>query len=695
MDKNKFPIKIYMLSILFLLHLVAIALLNDFWANILSPAVLFFSSYVIYSSVLINKSLDKTKIYLFFFIFTTVWGIIDLSWFIYETFLHIDPLTTMIPYLYTIGSLILTIQALFIYSKSLKQWNKYQLFIDVFSISICLSILMWSLTFSKSNLIFEFNIDQIISLFSMICDFITLTLYTLFFLSNRKKKTSKPFYYAFAGIVLYVGSNFYFVYIDIMNLYIPNTLIDASYTLTGLLFGLSAYLRSIRSVKINKFKNDDAELPFNYGNHSNSYLIILLPFLVTLTPIIGVRNLFIIVIILISYLFSSKYIQISIKAEYLLKKEKNMNENLEKILEERTLDLRNANKILEDISNKDSLTGLYNRRYFLKTLKEFVESNSFPKFALLYMDIDRFKAINDSHGHDIGDKILILLSERFKHKCKENWILFRVGGDEFAIIVKNYKDTEELKVMISTLLYITEQPISIKPYLFNINLSIGISKYPSDAKDMNTLLKYADIAMYEAKKCHSSLKYFFFDNDLSNKIQRKNHLEVMLKNTDFDNEFELYFQPQYRISDNTLVGMEALLRWFHPVDGFIPPGEFIPIAEEIGLIFNIGEWVLDKSFEQIKKWNKSYNTNLQIGINISPLQIENSDFVNRIRKKIQLAQIEPEWIDIEITEGVAMASKTSMEEVFTGLANIGVSISIDDFGTGYSSLSYIKRFDID
>ena len=279
-----------------------------------------------------------------------------------------------------------------------------------------------------------------------------------------------------------------------------------------------------------------------------------------LYPFIGWHNFLMILIILGVHQLTSRYIQVSIKTDYLLKKEQHINEYLEQAIQEKISDLKLANKALEEISNKDGLTGLYNRRYFLNNLDELINDTSCSKFALLYMDMDRFKAINDTHGHEVGDQVLYSLSKRFANHCKENCTVYRIGGDEFAVIVKNYQDTSYLYDIIDSLLKISEFPIKIPPYVFNVSLSIGISKYPKDAKDRGTLLKYADIAMYEAKISHNNQKYFFFDSDLSEKVQKKHSLEVMLKNSNFDKEFKLYYQPQYRTSDNKLVGMEALLR---------------------------------------------------------------------------------------------------------------------------------------
>lgn len=340
-------------------------------------------------------------------------------------------------------------------------------------------------------------------------------------------------------------------------------------------------------------------------------------------------------------------------------------------------------------------TGLYNRRYLFKYLDSLISNNQKKPFTLIYIDTNRFKSINDSYGHQIGDEVLKILSKRFKKNSMEHCSVFRVGGDEFVVLVEKEFDKEYISSVTERILDLIKVPISIELYLFKLTASIGIVSYPKDAEDKDLLMKYVDIAMYEAKKAYRGNHYLFFDSDIIRKIERKNEIELLLKSVIYDEEFVLFYQPQYRIKDQKLIGMEALLRWNHSEDCIISPAEFIPIAEESGVIIDIGDWVINKAFEQIKEWNDKYNLDLKISINVSPIQIENINFVNKLNKKIHKKEILPQWIDLEITESSAMNPNITSEEVFKKFSNIGVSTSIDDFGTGYSSLSYIKKFDVD
>lgn len=208
-------------------------------------------------------------------------------------------------------------------------------------------------------------------------------------------------------------------------------------------------------------------------------------------------------------------------------------------------------------------------------------------------------------------------------------------------------------------------------------------------------MKYGDMTMYEAKNHHKKRGYLFFNRELQREMEKKHEVEMMLKKADYHREFYLVFQPQYRIEDEKMIGLEALLRWEQPVVGNISPKEFIPIAEETGQIISIGEWVMDRALEEIKIFNEKHDTNLKMAINVSPVQIQNMDFLSWIEEKLREKDVHPYWVDIEITEGATIHGDFSMEEIFIGLGKLGVSASIDDFGTGYSSLSYIKRFHID
>lgn len=700
MDKTSKHTKIYILFFLFLLHLISVIVENDLWGNIFSPIVCFYASYIIYISIKSKDKKNQDKTCYFLLGFVLIWGIVDFLWVFTELVLNIDIYETPIPYFYTIPSMILALLAVNLFRKFYKKWDKYQLLIDVVAVCLILIILIWSFVFSATVIEFELSLASFNIVVYMLSDFITLASFIILYFSFKNKTTALSFNIVFLSIIIYVISNLYFIYLDINDLYIANTWIDVSYTLVVSLFALGVYFS--KSQPFFEYLTNPSDsigedtLPYNYGDKKNIHTVAFISITAFFIPVIGIYNFLMVLVIIAVNKFLNKYIQMSIKTDFLLKKELNISKYLERAVDEKTQELIKANKTLEDISNKDNLTGLYNRRFFFKELHTLIDEDLCKSFALLYMDMDRFKAINDFHGHETGDKVLLSVSHRFKEHCeKHNYMIYRIGGDEFIIIAQDYENEEKLKEFIDELLYIVEKPILLPPYTFSVSVSIGVAKFPQDAQDAESILKYSDLAMYFAKQSKACKRYFFFDSTLSEKIQRKHKLEVMLKNADFDKEFQLYFQPQFRITDKKLVGAEALLRWISPSEGFISPGEFIPIAVETGFIFKLGEWVVEKALNQIKYWNEKYNLDLRIGINVSPLQIENTDFVNKMRETIHYKEINPEWVDFEITEHVAMSTQVSMEEVLSGLASIGVNISIDDFGTGYSSLSYIKRFDID
>ncbi|QHI72291.1 putative bifunctional diguanylate cyclase/phosphodiesterase [Aminipila terrae] len=389
----------------------------------------------------------------------------------------------------------------------------------------------------------------------------------------------------------------------------------------------------------------------------------------------------------------TKQIQEGIQNKNLLKAELEINEQLEKLVAERTQELSLVNKNLEELSNRDSLTGLYNRRQLIESIDSLIFSKIENSFALLYIDANHFKAINDSYGHQTGDEVLRALGNRLVKNCMPHCKVFRVGGDEFAVIVGDNVGKEYICSVAERILELIQMPILVDSYFFTITASIGIVSYPEDAKDKFFLMRYADIAMYEAKNTYKGNNYMFFDAELSKKIERKNEIGFLLRRADYDKELVLYYQPQYNTQDHSLVGMEALLRWIQPEKGFIGPGEFIPIAEESGDIIEIGEWVINRAMDQIKKWNETFSSNLKVSINVSPLQIQKSNFVSWFREKLYEKNVDAQWIDLEITEGSAMAPDSANEEVFASFAQMGVTTSIDDFGTGYASLHYIKKFD--
>lgn len=679
---------LFVLIIVFFAHFISVLIHIDFGSNLLAPVISFYSAYIIFHSGKERKNSWKIL-----FSFCLSWGIADTLWLITENFMGINPEEVLIiSILYSFSSALLAVLVTTIYFKTRHKWNIAQFLIDLISICSILLILMWTFIFSKTGLIFykQYNYwDITIYMFS---DFYALSGFLLLYCATRKEHLTKATYFLIIGIVIFTSCDFYFAYLTLTHSYEVNTLIDAIYLFPHVLFAFYLYYKKHDSNYTVPL--DTENLPMNYGKPKRLLAFCLILLFLVLGYFYEIKMFFLITGILILHQIISSYIQIAIKNEYLFKLELNLNEYLHEKIEEKIHDLKLANEALEEISNRDNLTGLYNRRYFTQYLDHLIETSTTEPFILLYLDLNNFKCINDLHGHEFGDQVLLELGKRFSKNCVVGCHIFRIGGDEFAIIVEKIPHHTYIHQILEKLFQLCQSPISIPPYQFQIEWSIGIALYPNDATKSGMLMRYAEIAMYEAKKQKKGHKFKFFDIGLSEKIQKKHKIEQLLKKANYETEFQLYYQPQYSIQKNNLVGMEALLRWIHPKEGIISPADFIPIAEETGQILKIGEWVMDKAMDQIKQWNLQYKKDYQIGINISPVQIQNTDFVHLIRVKVESQGILPHWIDLEITEGVAMNYQLSMQEIISGLEAIGVSISIDDFGTGYSSLSYIKHFNI-
>lgn len=681
---------IYVFLGIFVLYFTSVLLENTLWGNLLSPMVALMSALIILKSI--KQVADRVFCFLLF-LCPFIWGIADLLWLIYSNVLFINPDgNTFIETLYILPNLVLVILISLYGIKNFKSWSVYQLIIDVVSISAMWGVLLWAFVFSKTGLEFRADFTNLNIIIITYLDLYLLTGIGLVYLSKGFKNISTSSLLILVGILLFALTDYYYAYLYLLDRYHANTIIDGIYMLSNVLYALGVSYE-VSHPTLNQQMN---ELPPNLRKPSKLSLLFLALFgFFYLIDFFDFKVFIVSFSICILYWVLTSYLQAAMADKQLLKMEMRINEQLEKTVAERTNELAITNKYLEEISNKDHLTGLYNRRYLIHYLNTAISSDRNKTLALLYIDVNRFKAINDFHGHHIGDKVLSALGERFSRNGMINCTVFRIGGDEFAVILENYLDKEYLSSAAAEILAIIRSPILVPPHSFVVTASIGIALYPEDTRDKDILMKYADIAMYEVKNSLCNEDYLFFYSALKEKINRKHEIELLLKNADYDKEFMLCFQPQYNTNNHSLIGMEALLRWKPPEKGYISPVEFIPIAEEVGAIIDISEWVINQAFSQIKYWNETYRLNLKMSVNISPIQIENSDFIMSMQEKLRTFGIKPAWIDLEVTEGVAMNPNFSSGEIFNFLNELGINISLDDFGTGYSSLSYIRRFNID
>ncbi|WP_373001832.1 EAL domain-containing protein [Sulfurimonas sp.] len=372
--------------------------------------------------------------------------------------------------------------------------------------------------------------------------------------------------------------------------------------------------------------------------------------------------------------------------------------NLKKI----QLDLEKNLKILDEQreqleyqANHDSLTDLPNRVLFMDRLQQSINlaQRYDNKVAVLFIDLDHFKEINDSLGHGVGDKVLIEVSRRIKNQMRKSDTLSRLGGDEFCIILNDIIDIEDMSDIISGGMEILKKPIEIDGHTLYIGMSIGVSVYPSDGNSASTLLKNADAAMYKAKGDGRNT-YCFYDEAMTERAFERVFLETALRKALEEDELVVYFQPQIDAKENKLVGMEALVRWEHPTMGFIYPDKFIPLAEITGMIVELDRIVMKKALTQFKKWDKAGLNPGKLALNLAIKQIEEDDFIEFVENILDCEECSYKNIEFELTENQIMNNPEASIETLQKLSDLGISIAIDDFGTGYSSLAYLKRLPI-
>ncbi|RZI43020.1 EAL domain-containing protein [Herbaspirillum sp. HC18] len=349
------------------------------------------------------------------------------------------------------------------------------------------------------------------------------------------------------------------------------------------------------------------------------------------------------------------------------------------------------------LANHDALTSLPNRSLLLDRLAQALvfAGKSGGQVAVVLIDLDRFKNINDSLGHDIGDKIIVEIARRLSASVRIGDTVARLGGDEFVLIRPDAAREDAVATMAQQVLAALSRPITVQGHEFYPTGSIGISMFPRDGLDAQTLLKNADTAMYRAKDAGRN-NFQFYAHEMNSRALDRLKLETGLRRALEREEFIVHYQPQMDIASGQVVGVEALLRWQQPGRAMVQPNDFIPIAEETGLIVPIGEWVLRRACAQIRSWRQAgMFPDLKIAVNLSARQFKQQDMVKMVSRVLEETGCLPGWLELEITESVIMENPGEATETLHRLSRMGVHLSIDDFGTGYSSLSYLKRFPID
>ncbi len=351
--------------------------------------------------------------------------------------------------------------------------------------------------------------------------------------------------------------------------------------------------------------------------------------------------------------------------------------------------------VIEFQATHDPLTGLPNRSlYFGRVTQAIYHAlRSGERLAVMFIDLDKFKLINDTLGHNAGDELLRVMANRLKGCTRDCDTLARIGGDEFVLLVDQAGSESALTLLAQRLIEAVSEPVSLLGHTHAITCSVGISNFPDDGEDVESLLKHADIAMYRAKEAGRN-SFQFFTHKMQDRLNERLRLEMSLRQALEREEFVLHYQPQVDLSSGKVVGLEALIRWSSPELGMVPPDDFIPAAEENRLIIRIGEWVVRTVCRQLKTWQDQGVPLVPVAVNISASQFTEQKIVRLVKECLQCHGVEAKYLELELTETLSMSDPETSVTLMERLKGLGVSLSIDDFGTGYSNLSYLKRFPV-
>jgi diguanylate cyclase (GGDEF)-like protein len=357
---------------------------------------------------------------------------------------------------------------------------------------------------------------------------------------------------------------------------------------------------------------------------------------------------------------------------------------------------KEAQKRIEYLAHHDPLTGLPNRLLLCDRVAQ-AQAQAHrmqSRVALMFLDLDRFKTINDSLGHPVGDALLKEVVERLKGCVRESDTISRQGGDEFIILLNDVRDGEAIARVADKIHQRMADPIVLGSHTLSTSFSIGIAIYPDDGSDFDTLLQKADTAMYHAKEAGRN-SHRFFTEQMNRQVVEHLSLETSLRRALENKEFVLHYQPQMDLGEGRIIGVEALIRWNSPEHGLISPARFIPVAEDSGLIVPIGAWVLSEACRQARAWQDAGLPPIVVAVNLSAVQFKRPELVNTVINALVLSDLDSQWLELELTESILIQDAEATLDTVRRLKSLGIKLSVDDFGTGYSSLTYLKRFAVD
>lgn len=578
-----------------------------------------------------------------------------------------------------------------------EKWNKLRLIIDLFVLGFFVSYISWHgfIKIYYSISLYE-NFQRIFSVLYVATDALIIFLYVLIYLNESNyfsRKSNKMKVLAFSYILFSDMIYFYSITENIYYPYMLNKLMPIAFFLIAL-----------------SFEDEDGDLVRpNISHEKDKYIMIILVasgvISIGIKPNLSYAALFILMCLFrmfsngytrnyeLSEQLTVNYIQANHRLKEKAEELNSISLELENRIVQRTRELEKINRELIDFANVDMLTKLPNRMSFISELDRIVELQ-LEKFAVLFLDVDRFKTINDWYGHEVGDYVVAQISRRIKSVIDEGDIVARLGGDEFGIIINNFQDRMDILNFSEKLLSHIRRPFITKDRKIFVTASIGIAIYPEHARGRTMLMKYADIALYKSKATGKD-RLTIYDLMMRKSENRRLEIENMLYSAIDKQEFSINFRPQINIGSLELKTLESFIKWDSEIIGSVDESEFLGIAEESGLIIQMGKILLEESIKAIKYLNEKYKSDIAIAVNISPRQFMEPKFVEDISSYIKKYDINPKWLEIEVTEDLIMSNEEVIITRLNEVSSLGITIVLDKFGKGYSSFVHLKKLPID
>ena len=687
--KPPFARKVVLLAIPLVMYLYFAAYHFENCANLLSPINALLAAGVLLMAYFHGKQKGHTQLlYVYNAIACIAWGVADIGW-AYLASKGIDPSDNQILWLfYSLTNLFLFIGFITMELSHPQKWNKAQLITDTLSIGFLSTLLLWTVFFRGDvEILFDFFALDFTSLFSATLDILMAIGILQWVISIRHGHMPQHITVIMAGSACFIAIDLLYYYMAMYGYYIPNGLVDALYSVTFFILALGGLLWADH--------NDLQDEEINYNNigfRQRWAALLLIPavgIILKLTGIVEVpiqaEMILMVAFVIFQNWFVSRYIQLSLENARLW----NIAQTQNAMLENRVM---RQTQMLTFLSNQDALTGLYNRAYLLAQMDNpCSETVVGQTMCLMIVDIDRLKSINEAYGTDVGDFVIMEYARRLQRWNKFNAVVARYGGEEFGIFTCCYLNREQLVEQCQEIMTRLRQPIQINQSLLEITISIGVVITPALANQGKTLLSNAELALSQAKELGYN-RYSIYNPIESAHITSLSRVEMLLRQSVMDTDFQLLYQPQFSLPDRQLIGAEALLRWNPQGQGYIPSSVFIPLAEAIGYIDRIGAWVLQQVLLQSKTWNTGRTKPFKIGLNISPMQLQEQNFLASVLEQLETVEVDPNWIDVEITESVMLKKDAETKATLHHLRDLGLSLSIDDFGSGHASYSYLSEY---